>query len=181
MRLFIASDLHGSALYGRQMLEAYHRENADALLLLGDILYHGPRNDLPDGYAPKELTALLSAEQGHVFGVRGNCDAEIDQTVLPFPLTADYCLLFVGGRTVFATHGHIYSRDCPPPLRPGDFLLKGHTHVSCCERFGDGLCLVNPGSVSLPKNGSERGYMLLTEKGFVWKTLEGTVYRQLDL
>ena len=180
MRLMIASDLHGSALYGRQLLDAFHRENAEKLLLLGDILYHGPRNDLPEGYAPKELSALLRAEKGRILGVRGNCDAEIDQVVLEFPLLADYCLLFAGGRTVFVTHGHLYNMDNPPPLSPGDILLHGHTHVPCWERFGvDNFCL-NPGSVSLPKDGSNRGYLLRTDEGFTWKTLEGDVYHTLS-
>ena len=129
MRIVIASDIHGSALYCGQLLDAFRREGAEKLLLLGDILYHGPRNDLPDGYAPKEVTAQLNACAASILGVRGNCDAEIDQMVLQFPMMADYCLLYVAGRTVFATHGHVYNTASLPPLQPGDILLHGHTHV----------------------------------------------------
>ena len=102
MRIVIASDIHGSARYCGKLLDAFRREDAEKLLLLGDLLYHGPRNDLPEGYAPKEVTAQLSACAPLILGVRGNCDAEIDQMVLPFPMMAEYCLLFVGGRTTRA-------------------------------------------------------------------------------
>ena len=129
---------------------------------------------------PLKVAAQLNAMADRVLGVRGNCDAEIDQAVLTFPIMADYALLCEGGRTVFATHGHLYNMDNPPPLSPGDILLHGHTHVPCWERFGvDNFCL-NPGSVSLPKDGSNRGYLLLTDEGFTWKKLEGDVYHTLS-
>ena len=125
MKLMIASDIHGSALYCRQMLEAYRREGADRLLLLGDLLYHGPRNDLPEEYAPKEVIALLAPLKQELLCVRGNCDCEVDQMVLPFPILADYCLLEVNGRTIFATHGHVFHPGNLPPLKEGDILLNG--------------------------------------------------------
>ena len=125
MRLVIASDIHGSALWCGALLDAFGRENAERLLLLGDILYHGPRNDLPEGYAPREVAALLNACSFPILGVRGNCDAEIDQTVLEFPMMAEYCLLSAGTRTIFATHGHIFNTASPPPLRRGD-MWKVH-------------------------------------------------------
>ena len=181
MRIIIASDIHGSALYCGQLLEAFRREGAEKLLLLGDILYHGPRNDLPDGYAPKEVTAQLNACAGSILGVRGNCDAEIDQMVLQFPMMADYCLLYAAGRTVFATHGHVYNTASLPPLQPGDILLHGHTHVPCWEEFGNGNLYLNPGSVSLPKEDSPRGYLLLTDTAFIWKDLAGHEYHRLEL
>lgn len=181
MRIVIASDIHGSALYCGQLLEAFRREGAEKLLLLGDILYHGPRNDLPDGYAPKEVTAQLNACAGSILGVRGNCDAEIDQMVLQFPMMADYCLLYAAGRTVFVTHGHVYNTASLPPLQPGDILLHGHTHVPCWEEFGNGNLYLNPGSVSLPKEDSPRGYLLLTETAFIWKDLAGHKYHRLEL
>ena len=181
MRLVIASDIHGSALYCGLLLDAFRRERADRLLLLGDILYHGPRNDLPEGYAPREVGALLNACASSIFGVRGNCDAEIDQTVLDFPMSADYSLLYAGGRMIFATHGHVFHPASPPPLHPGDILLQGHTHVPCWESFGEGCLCLNPGSVSIPKEDSPRGYMLLTEDTFVWKDLEGKEYHRLEL
>lgn len=129
MKLMIASDLHGSAFYCRQLLAAMEREQPDKLLLLGDILYHGPRNDLPEGYAPKEVIAMLNPLREQLLCVRGNCDTEVDQMVLDFPILADYALLYAGSRTVFATHGHHYNTACPPPLAKGDILLHGHTHV----------------------------------------------------
>ena len=181
MRIIIASDIHGSALYCGQLLEAFRREGAEKLLLLGDILYHGPRNDLPDGYAPKEVTAQLNACAGSILGVRGNCDAEIDQMVLQFPMMADYCLLYAAGRTVFATHGHVYNTASLPPLQPGDILLHGHTHVPCWEEFGNGNLYLNPGSVSLPTADSPRGYLLLTDTAFIWKDLAGHEYHRLEL
>ena len=128
MRLVIASDIHGSALYCGKLLEAFHREEADKLLLLGDLLYHGPRNDLPEGYDPKTVTAKLNACADRILAVRGNCDAEIDQMVLHFPILADYCLLWAGGRCFFVTHGHLYHTAALPPMQEGDILLHGHTH-----------------------------------------------------
>jgi putative phosphoesterase len=181
MRIVIASDIHGSARYCGKLLDAFRREDAEKLLLLGDLLYHGPRNDLPEGYAPKEVTAQLSACAPLILGVRGNCDAEIDQMVLPFPMMAEYCLLFVGGRTIFATHGHLYNTASLPPLHTGDILLHGHTHVPCWEEFGNGNLCLNPGSVSLPKENSPRGYLLLTDTEFIWKDLDGIPYHRLSL
>jgi len=175
----IASDLHGSATYTEMLLEAYDREHADRLLLLGDILYHGPRNDLPDGYQPKKVAELLNARRGEILSVRGNCEAEVDQMMLNFPTLADYCLLSVGKRTVFATHGHIFNRDSLPPLKEGDVLLYGHTHVPLCETVSGIVCM-NPGSVSIPKEGSPRGYMTLDGGVFRWKTLAGEEYDSFD-
>ena len=175
MKLMVASDIHGSALYCQKMLDAFEKEQADMLLLLGDILYHGPRNDLPDGYAPKEVIRLLNPLKSKILCIRGNCDTEVDQMVLGFPIMADYCALPWGGRVIYATHGHVYNTDSPPPLCRGDVLLHGHTHVPAWESFGDGNMYFNPGSVSIPKNGTERGYMLLTEREAVWKTLDGQV------
>ncbi len=177
MKWMIASDIHGSALYCRMLLDRYAAEGASRLLLLGDLLYHGPRNDLPDGYAPKEVIPLLSDVRADVVAVRGNCDAEVDQMVLPFPIMADYALLDMGGHTVFATHGHVYNADRLPPFATGTVLLHGHTHVPACEKR-DGFVYMNPGSVSIPKEGSERGYMTFEEGVFLWKTLEGHAYRE---
>ncbi len=172
MKWLIASDIHGSAYYCRRLLELWDREGAERLLLLGDVLYHGPRNDLPRDYAPKEVAAMLNARAASIWGVRGNCDAEIDQTVLDFPILSDSALLSDGGRMIFATHGHVFNEGTPPKLKRGDILLHGHTHVPLCREREDFLC-VNPGSVSLPKEDSWRGYMILTDAGLVWKTLDG--------
>lgn len=177
MKLMIASDIHGSAEYCRKLLEAYDREKADRLLLLGDLLYHGPRNDLPKEYAPKEVIAMLNARKEELLCVRGNCDTEVDQMVLEFPIMAEYCILFLGGRTVFATHGHHFHEQNLPMLKQGDILLHGHTHVpACLER--ETYTYLNPGSVSIPKEGSWRGYMLLEQEIFWWKDLEGGIKQE---
>lgn len=176
MKLMIASDIHGSAYYCDKLIEAYHREKTDRLLLLGDLLYHGPRNDLPEGYDPKKVITMLNGIKDDVFSVKGNCEAEVDQMVLEFPIMAEYALLSVGKRLIFATHGHIYNKDKHPALHPNDILLSGHTHVPVCEEH-DGLICMNPGSVSIPKNGTPHGYMTFENDLFQWKTLEGEVYR----
>ncbi|MBO4562722.1 MAG: phosphodiesterase [Clostridia bacterium] len=175
MKLVIASDIHGSAKYCAELIEAFVTEEADKLILLGDILYHGPRNALPDGYDPKATAQMLNDLAGKVAAVRGNCDAEIDQAVLNFPIMADYALLFCEGRTLFLTHGHLYEGDARPPLSDGDILLSGHTHVPVCEER-DGYTVCNPGSVSIPKEGSNRGYILIDGGTMIWKTLSGEEY-----
>lgn len=175
MELFIASDIHGSAWYCREMLRALDREGAERLILLGDILYHGPRNDLPREYAPKEVIAMLNARKNSILCVRGNCDTEVDQMVLEFPILADYAWIEAQGRTLLVTHGHVYNTGHLPPLRQGDILLHGHTHVPAWEDHGDFLYF-NPGSVSIPKAQSPHGYMTLEDGVFRWKDLDGQVY-----
>ena len=180
MKWMIASDIHGSALYCDRMLDAFRREGAGRLLLLGDLLYHGPRNDLPEGYAPKVVISQLSSVADRVFCVRGNCEAEVDQMVLPFPVLADYCLLEQKGRVIFATHGHHYNLENPPQLQPGDVLLHGHTHVPA-KVHTETFWYLNPGSVSLPKENSPHSYMTVEDGIFVWKNLEGVEYDRLTL
>ena len=176
----IASDLHGSAVTCRMLLEAFEKENAQRILFLGDLLYHGPRNDLPQGYDPKEVIGLLNSVKDHLFCVRGNCDTEVDQMVLSFPILADYALLPLEDRTLFATHGHRFSEENLPPLKKGDILLHGHTHVPICKEQ-NGIIILNPGSVTIPKGGSSRSYMTFADGLFTWKTLEGEVYREFAL
>ena len=182
MKWMIASDLHGSAYYCRKMLEAFEREGADRLFLLGDLLYHGPRNDLPREYAPKEVIPLLNGKKEKLLCVRGNCDAEVDQMVLEFPVLADYAVLPVGRRLIYATHGHIYHVKNLPPLAPGDVLLHGHTHVPAWTEFGQGNLYLNPGSVSIPKENSPHSYMSLEGNTMQWKELESSaVFHELTL
>lgn len=182
MKWMIASDLHGSAYYCRKMLEAFEREGADRLFLLGDLLYHGPRNDLPREYAPKEVILLLNGKREKLLCVRGNCDAEVDQMVLEFPVLADYAVLPVGRRLIYATHGHIYHVNNLPPLTPGDVLLHGHTHVPAWTEFGQGNLYLNPGSVSIPKENSPHSYMTLEGNTMQWKELESSaVFHELTL
>lgn len=177
MKIFIASDIHGSAYYCEKMIEAYKKENADKMLLLGDILYHGPRNDLPEEYAPKRVISMLNNMKDRIFCVRGNCDTEVDQMVLEFPIMAEYCLLFINGHTVFATHGHKFNTGALPPLSEGDILLHGHTHIPACENHGSYVYL-NPGSVSIPKENTANGYMILENSVFTWKDLSGRITEQ---
>ena len=173
MKWMIASDIHGSEYYCKKMLEAYDREKAGKLLLLGDVLYHGPRNDLPRDYAPKAVIELLNARKDQILCVRGNCDTEVDQMVLKFPVLADYCIVCDGKTTIYATHGHVYNEKNLPPIQKGDSLLNGHTHVPKCTQHEE-YVYMNPGSVSIPKEESHHGYMILEQDEFVWKDLDGT-------
>ena len=180
MKLMIASDIHGSVRYCRALLEAFDREQADKLLLLGDLLYHGPRNPLPEEYDPKAVAALLNARKQQILCVRGNCDGEVDQMMLEFPIMADYCIATAGKRMVFATHGHHYNENQLPMLQSGDVLLHGHTHIPVLEDRG-AYILANPGSVTLPKQESVRGYLLLDDSVLTLKALGGTIQQQLTI
>ncbi len=173
MKYFIASDIHGSAYWCGQMLERYRKSGCERMILLGDILYHGPRNDLPRDYAPKQVIAMLNPLKNQIWAVRGNCEAEVDQMVLDFPVMADYAVLVLNGHTIYATHGHHYNEEVLPPLSDGDALLHGHTHVLKAEALTkDGLRFyhLNPGSVAIPKNGNPNTYAIL----------DGDVFRILD-
>jgi putative phosphoesterase len=174
MRLLIASDIHGDAACCRAMLDAYEREKAEKILILGDILYHGPRNDLPEGYAPKAVIEMLNAVADKLLCVRGNCDTEVDQMVLSFPVLSDTAFVYDGetGLTLFMSHGHKYSPDHLPPLSGKAVFLSGHTHL-----FGktvvDGIPCINPGSTSLPKGGNPKTYALYENGVITIKTLKG--------
>ena len=180
MKWMIASDIHGSAYYCRELLEAYDIEKADWLLLLGDILYHGPRNDLPKEYAPKQVIPMLNAMKDKIYAVRGNCEAEVDQMVLEFPVMADYCILAIDGLTFYATHGHVYNENNLPPFREGDILIHGHTHVLKAEQR-EGYILLNPGSVSIPKEGNPPTYAVLEDKVFTIKDFDGNIIKEMRL
>jgi len=175
-RLFVASDIHGSAYWCRRMTEAFAASGADRLVLLGDLLYHGPRNALPRDYDPPAVAALLSPLAPRILAVRGNCEAEVDQMVLPFPVMAEYAVLLFGGRAVYLTHGHHASLDSLPPLADGDWFLSGHTHVPMDEQRttcgGARVRCLNPGSVSIPKGGSAHSYLLLTAADAALCTLD---------
>ena len=171
MKLLIASDLHGSAHNCRLLLEAFRREGADRLVLLGDLLYHGPRNPLPQEYDPPAVCAMLNGVADRLLCVRGNCDAEVDQMVLNFPILAEYAFLSVDGIDLCATHGHNHGPDDPPPLRQGDYLLCGHIHLPVRREMG-GITYLNPGSLALPKEGTPRSYMVLENGCFRWHELE---------
>lgn len=180
MKLMIASDIHGSARYCRKMLAAFERERADKLVLLGDLLYHGPRNDLPDGYAPKDVIELLNAVKDRLLCVRGNCEAQVDQMVLEFPVLADYAVLFTEKTVIYATHGHVYNEQNPLPMEKGAVLLNGHTHIPKCVPH-EHYIYMNPGSVSIPKENSAHSYMTVEDGLFLWKDLEGRGYMEWQI
>lgn len=170
MKLMFASDIHGAADCCEKMLKRFDEERAEKLFLLGDILYHGPRNDLPADYAPKKVIAMLNERKNQLLCVRGNCDTEVDQMVLEFPIMAEYALLYLDGRTVFLTHGHKFNTDTPPLLNDGDILLHGHTHVQTIDESRN-YTYMNPGSVSLPKNGMPKSYMIYEDGVFSLREL----------
>lgn len=180
MKYMFASDIHGSAWYCARMLDIYKQSKADRLILLGDILYHGPRNDLPREYAPKEVIAMLNPLKDQIYAVRGNCDTEVDQMVLEFPILADYALLVLNGKTFYATHGHVYNQEHLPPVKAGDILIHGHTHLLKAERVGD-ITVLNPGSVSIPKGGNPHSCAMLEDEVFTIRSLEGGMIKEISL
>ncbi|HEX3077711.1 MAG TPA: phosphodiesterase [Lachnospiraceae bacterium] len=180
MKLMIASDIHGSEYYCQKMLTCFDNEKADKLILLGDILYHGPRNDLPKGYNPKGVIRLLNERKAELLCVRGNCDADVDQMVLEFPILSDSMILYLDGRMVFATHGHLYNTENMPMLKKGDILLHGHTHIQAFTEFGDYIYM-NPGSISIPKEGNQNSYMIYEDGIITIKNLDEEVIRMFEL
>lgn len=179
MTMVIASDIHGSALWTRRLLEACEAEQASQLLLLGDLLYHGPRNPLPEEYDPKEVARLLNSVAEHIIAVRGNCDSEVDAMLLHFPL-AESAYVFVDGRRFICTHGHHAGPENTPPMTGGDVLLYGHTHVFGMEER-DGLYFLNPGSVSLPKLERPNSFLVYRNGLFQIKDFSGTVLLENNL
>jgi hypothetical protein len=169
MKILIASDIHGSAKWCRELIKAYEKEGAERLILLGDILYHGPRNPLPDEYSPKDVVAMLAPLAGKITAVRGNCESEVDQMVLNFNVSADYGVMFVDGLNIHLSHGH----RVVPPMSNGDIYITGHTHVPINVVEGNGFYHLNPGSTSLPKEGSGHGYIMYENRTFTFKTLDG--------
>ena len=181
-KFIIASDIHGSAYWCGELLSALENEQADKLVLLGDLLYHGPRNDFPDDYSPKKVFAILNAIKDKIICVRGNCDSEVDQMVLEFPILADFALLNANGKTLFATHGHLYNEDTPPLLQAGDVLLNGHFHNPCLKKTAQGFIYANCGSAALPKDGTPHSYLLYENGVLYLKDLEtGGIFDCIDL
>ncbi|WP_432650958.1 phosphodiesterase [Huintestinicola sp.] len=180
MKLMFASDIHGSAPCLEKLFERYEAEAPKKLILLGDLLYHGPRNDLPEGYAPKTVIRMLNEHKKALLCVRGNCEAEVDQMVLEFPVMADYMTMWLGDRMVFCTHGHLFDPDNMPLLNYGDVVISGHTHLYRAEEK-DGIYIVNTGSVSLPKGGNPRSYVIYEDNKFTVKDMDGTPLSVLTL
>ena len=181
MKFLIASDIHGSAYYCDLLIKAIETEKADRVLILGDILYHGPRNDLPKDYAPKKVIEMLNPLKDKLLCVRGNCDTEVDQTVLEFPIMAYYSVIPLGDRLIYATHGHVFNENNLPPMSQGDILLNGHTHISKCVEHSD-FIYMNPGAVSIPKEETPHSFMTLEEGKFLWKNLETMeIYKEFKI
>lgn len=174
MKLFIISDIHGSLYYLKKVMEIFEKEKCDKLVILGDELYHGPRNPLPKDYSPKEVIEILNGYRDKIIAVRGNCDSEVDQMVLKYPIMSDYSMIYLDGKRIYLTHGHIYNKDNPLPMSSGDILIYGHFHIPMIEQK-DGMLFLNPGSISLPKNNSEHSFAILEKNKFTIKNLEETV------
>ena len=172
MKYIIASDIHGSAFWCDKLLNAFEKEYADRLILLGDLLYHGPRNPFPQDYGCPAVCNALNAIKDKITAIRGNCDSEVDQMVLEFPMLADYALVGDNGKTLFLTHGHLYNAQTPPLLKKGDVLLNGHFHLPCHRVLENGAIYANCGSVSLPKDGSPHSYIVYENQALTWKNLE---------
>ena len=180
MRLIFASDIHGSEYYTKKLLERYEDLKCDKLILLGDILYHGPRNDLPEGYNPKGVIALLNALSDEILCVRGNCEAEVDQMVLDFSCMSESMVMFERGKMLFITHGHKFNMENLPKLKKGDVLIHGHTHVQTVESFGENL-YINPGSISIPKENNPPSFMLYENGRFTIYDFDMNVLNEVNI
>jgi len=180
VKLLFASDLHGSAYYAEKLAERMDAEAPDKTILLGDLLYHGPRNDLPREYDPKRVTAILNGMKTKVLAVRGNCDADVDQMVLDFPIMADYIALFLEGRMIFVTHGHLFHEENLPNFNKGDMLIHGHTHLRAAADRG-AYFFLNPGSLALPKGDGIHSYAVYEDGIFTTKDADGTPLETLDI
>lgn len=178
MKILVVSDIHGSSASAEKCAELLESAKADQLLLLGDYLYHGPRNPLPQEYNPKLVIQELNRIKEMILGVRGNCDSEVDQMVLEFDMMSDYVVISNEGRRIFATHGHLYSPERLPHLNPNEAFLFGHTHLPVAMKK-DGIYLMNPGSITLPKEGNPRSYGILDENGFTVYQLDGTILKSI--
>ncbi len=179
-KLLVVSDIHGAMAGAELVLDALRTHNPDLILCLGDILYHGPRNDLPATYAPKQVIPIMNGLKDRIIAVRGNCEAEVDQMVLEFPVMGDYNILPFQGRKIFMSHGHVYGPAKLPVLNEGDIFLSGHTHIPTAHKK-DGIYLLNPGSVSLPKENHPPTYGLFDETGFTVYKADHTPYMHIDL
>ncbi|GAB7220695.1 phosphodiesterase [Vibrio comitans] len=181
MKLFFASDLHGCLASTNKAVEAYQASGAKHFILLGDILNHGPRNPVPEAYAPAQVAELLNEYKDDIISVRGNCDSEVDQMLLDFPVLSDFAIVLLeSGKRLFLTHGHLYNQDKLPPLKDGDVLAHGHTHLPVAESMGE-YTLFNPGSVTLPKGGNVASYGLLEDNKLSVVSFDGDVLAQTQI
>ncbi|BDR76019.1 phosphodiesterase [Clostridium tetani] len=180
MKLFFISDIHGSSYYLEKVINIYEKEKADYLVILGDELYHGARNPLPKEYNPKKVAEILNKYKNKIIAVRGNCDSEVDQMVLNYPIMSDYSIILYNNRRLFLTHGHIYNKNNLPTISNGDIFIYGHTHVPLAERINN-IFIINPGSITFPKENTPHCYGILENNTFIIKTLDGEVFKEINI
>lgn len=180
MKIMVISDIHGSLFYLKKVVKIFKEREYDYMLILGDELYHGPRNDLPKEYNPKEVARILNELKDKIIAVRGNCDAEVDQMMIEYPILSDYTIIFENGKRIFATHGHIFNDEKMPYLSEGDIFIYGHTHLYRAE-LKNGIYMLNPGSISLAKNGNENSYGVFENNSFCIKNLEEKEILKIEL
>jgi putative phosphoesterase len=180
MKLLFLSDIHGSAYYMSEMMQAIKREKPDQIVLLGDALYHGPRNPLPKDYDPKQVVEMLNSLKNKIIAVRGNCDSEVDQMLIEYPMLADYGVLYIEGKRCFISHGHLFNGGEDLNFQKGDIYIQGHTHIPKLE-WREGILKLNPGSVSLPKQNTEHSYAIIEKAKFILKNLDGRVIESIGL
>ena len=181
MKMLIASDLHGSTACIKKLWDRVEVEKPDRIILLGDLLYHGARNDLPEEYDTRKAIDLLNSKSDMITCVRGNCDSEVDTMVLDFLVEVPHMILSDSGLNIFITHGHYYNTNHLPPMMSIDIIMHGHTHIPACEEIADGKYYMNPGSVSIPKGGSDHSYIMYENRCFKWKNLDGKTYMEKQL
>lgn len=179
MKLMFISDIHGSAYWLERAMEKVREECPEQIVILGDFLYHGPRNPLPEGYDPQRVAQILNQHKNNIIAVRGNCDAEVDQMLLEFPMMADYMMILHEGRRIFATHGHGFNIEQLPPLADKDVFIQGHTHIPVADRKA-GIYVLNPGSISLPKENYPNSYGILSNGEFCVKDFDGGVVKRIS-
>ncbi|AAO36339.1 phosphodiesterase [Clostridium tetani] len=180
MKLFFISDIHGSSYYLEKVINIYEKEKADYLVILGDELYHGARNPLPKEYNPKKVAEILNKYKNKIIAVRGNCDSEVDQMVLNYPIMSDYSIILYNNRRLFLTHGHIYNKNNLPTISNGDVFIYGHTHVPLAKRINN-IFIINPGSITFPKENTPHCYGILENNTFIIKTLDGEVFKEINI
>lgn len=180
MKLMFVSDIHGSLFYAKEAIKIFEKEKADQLMIVGDVLYHGPRNPLPKDYNPAQVADLLNQYKDKIIAVRGNCDSEVDQMVLSFEMMGDYHIIVKDNYKIFMTHGHLYNKNQMPNLNPGDAFIHGHFHLPMAEKLGE-VFYLNPGSITLPKENNPNSYAVLEGHHFMVKDLEGHTLKEIHL
>lgn len=178
MKVLVVSDIHGSSYYAEKIKEIVERENPEQIILLGDLYYHGPRNDLTQEYAPMKVAEVLNSLKDKLLVVKGNCDAEVDEMISDFKFE-DHLLLDINGKKIYFTHGHKYNIE-KIPYEDFEILIYGHIHQGFIQEK-EGYLFANPGSISLPKCGTEHSYLILEEDKFILKDVEGKILQEYKL